>query len=93
MKNTLDGINNRLDETESNQQFGRQGVKNTQSDQKKEIIIINKNSLRDLQIEIKHNNVCITGVLGAGKRQQEIDNLFEEIMTENFLNLVMQIDM
>ena len=35
-KNTLEGINNVLDEAENQEQFGRQGRKNTQSEQQKE---------------------------------------------------------
>ena len=36
---------------------------------------------------MKHNNICIMGIPGE-ESEQGIKNLFEEIMTENFLNLV-----
>ena len=35
---------------------------------------------------MKHNNICIIGIPGEEK-EQGIENLFEKIITENFLNL------
>ena len=40
---------------------------------------------------MKCNNIHIIGVPGE-ERKQGIENLFEEIMTENFLNLVKEND-
>ena len=37
---------------------------------------------------MKHNNICIIRASEGGESEQGIKNLFEEIMTENFLNLV-----
>ena len=37
---------------------------------------------------MKHNNTHITGIPEGGESEQEIKNLFEEIMTKDFLNLV-----
>ena len=40
---------------------------------------------------MKHSNIQIIGV-PKGEQQQEIENLFEQIMKENFPNLVREID-
>lgn len=37
---------------------------------------------------MKCNNICITGVPEGKEREQGIENLFEEVMTENIPNLV-----
>ena len=37
---------------------------------------------------MKHNNIHIIGLLEGEGREQGIKNLFEEIMTENFPNLM-----
>ena len=36
---------------------------------------------------MKHNNICIMGI-PEEESEQGIENLFEEIMTKNFPNLV-----
>ena len=36
---------------------------------------------------MKSNNIYIIGI-PEGEREQGVENLFEEIMTENFLNLM-----
>ena len=38
----------------------------------------------------KHNNIFITGIPEGEESEQEIENLFEKIMMENFPNLVKQ---
>ena len=37
---------------------------------------------------MKHNNVCIVGEPEGEERDQGTENLFAEILTENFPNLV-----
>ena len=37
---------------------------------------------------MKHNNITIIGIPEGKEREQGTENLFEEIMTENFPNLV-----
>ena len=37
-------------------------------------------------------NIWITGVLEGEEEEQEIEDLFEQIMTENFPNLAKEID-
>ena len=41
----------------------------------------------------KNSNICIIGVPEGEEKEQEIGNLFEKIMKENFPNLVREIDM
>ena len=41
---------------------------------------------------MKHNNIYIVGIPQGEESEQGIKNLFEEIMAENFLNLVKEID-
>ena len=48
--------------------------------------------LRNLWDNFKHSNIQITGVPEGEKEEQEIENLFEQIMKENFPNLVKEID-
>ena len=40
----------------------------------------------------KHTNIWITGVPEGEEEEQEIENLFEKIMKENFPNLVKEIN-
>ena len=40
---------------------------------------------------LKHSDIQIIGV-PEGEEQEEIENLFEQIMTENFPNLAKEID-
>ena len=46
---------------------------------------MNEDSLREL-----HNNICSIGRPEREEKEHGIENLFEKIMTENFLNLVRQ---
>ena len=48
-------------------------------------------SLRNLRDNFKRSNIWIVGVPGE-EEEQEIENLFENIMKENFPNLVKEID-
>ena len=41
---------------------------------------------------MKCYNICIIGIPGGEESKQGIEKLFEEIMTENFLNLVKEKD-
>ena len=51
----------------------------------------NEERLRNLQNIFKHSNIRIIGVPGE-EEKQKIENLFEQIMKENFPNLVKEID-
>ena len=65
---------------------------NIQPGQKAETRIQKNEKLRNLGDNFKHSNIQITGV-PEEEAEQEIENLFEKIMKENFPNLVKEIDM
>ena len=48
--------------------------------------------LRNLQDNFKCSNIWITGLPQGEGEEQEIENLFEQIMKENFPNLAKVID-
>ena len=48
--------------------------------------------MRNLWDKLKHSNIWIIGVPEGEEQQQEIENLFEQIMKENFPNVAMEID-
>ena len=52
----------------------------------------NGERLRNLQDIFKCSNIRIIGVPEGEEQQQEIENLFEQTMKENFPNLVKEID-
>ena len=67
---------------------------NIQPEQNEEIRIQkNEESLRNLWDNFQHSNIRITGVPEREEEEQEIDNLFEQIMKENFPNLPKELDM
>ena len=47
----------------------------------------NEERLRNLQDNFKHSNIWIVGVPEGEEEEQEVENLFENIMKENFHNL------
>ena len=52
----------------------------------------NEESLRNLQDNCKHSHIRIIGVPKVEEEEQEIENLFENVMKENFPNLAKEID-
>ena len=52
----------------------------------------NEESLRNTLDNSKYNNIHITGITEGEETKQGIENLFEEIMTANFHNLVKEKD-
>ena len=48
--------------------------------------------LRDLQDIFKRSNIRILGVPEGEEEEQNIENVFEQIMKENFPNLAKEID-
>ena len=52
----------------------------------------NEEGLRNLQDNFKPYNIQIIGVPEGEEEEQEIENLFENILKENFLNLAKEID-
>ena len=55
-------------------------------------ILHNENRLRELSDSIKHNNIHIIGILEEEEKEKGEENLFEEIIIENFPNLGMETD-
>ena len=53
----------------------------------------NEERLRNLQDIFKCSNIRIIGVPEGEEEEQEIENLFEQIMKENFPNLAKEIDL
>ena len=52
----------------------------------------NEERLRNLRDIFNHSNIQIIGVPEGGEEGQAIENLFEQIMKENFPNLAKEID-
>ena len=52
----------------------------------------NEERLRNLQDILKRSNIWIIGVPEGEEEEQKNENLFEQIMKENFLNLAKEID-
>ena len=52
----------------------------------------NEERLRNLQDNFKHSNIRIISMPEGEEEEQEIENLFENIMKENFPNLAKEID-
>ena len=52
----------------------------------------NEERLRNLQDILKHSNIRIIGVPAGEEEEQQIENLFEQIMKENFPSLAKEID-
>ena len=65
---------------------------NIQPEKNEETRILKNESLRNLW-DFKHSNIQIIGVPGGEEQQQVIENLVEQIMKENFPNLVKEIDL
>ena len=66
---------------------------NTQSEHQREKNFLINNNLKNICDNMKHNSNFIIGLPGEEReREQGMENLFEEIMTENFPNLVKEED-
>ena len=52
----------------------------------------NEQRLRNLQDILKRSNIRIIGVPEGEEEEQKIENLFEQIMKENFPSLAKEID-
>ena len=75
---------NNLEQKEKNKHPSRTKWRNKNSKKRE--------SLTNLWDSLKHSNIWIIGVPEGEEEQQEIENLFEQIMKENFPNLVKEID-
>ena len=87
MKNTLEGINSRITETEEQiNDLEDRMVEVTATERNIEKRTKrNEDSLRDCWDNIKRSNIGITGVPEGEEKGPE--KIFEEIIAENFLNM------
>ena len=63
-----------------------------QNNKKKRESKKNEGSVSSLWDNFKQSNIHITGVPEGEEKEQEIGNLYEKIVKENFPNLVQEID-
>ena len=89
LKNTVEGMKSRLDEAEDRiSELEDKVEKNTQKEQEKEKRLRkNEEGLREMQDNMKRNNIHIIGI-PEGEEEQGIENMFENVMMENFPNLM-----
>ena len=89
MKENVQGTNSDQD---PNQRCRPEDERNIWPEQNEETRIQkNEGRLRNLWDNIKHTNIWTIG-MPEGEEEQEIENLFERIMKENFPNLAKEID-
>ena len=62
-------------------------VKITAPEQNKQKRMKRNESLRDIYDNIKHTNICITGVPEQEKRKKRSEKIFDEIIAKNFPNM------
>ena len=89
MKNTLEGINSRLYDTEewiSELEDRMVEITATKLNKEKRMKR-NKDSLRDLWDNIKWNNIHIIGVPEGEEREKGPEKIFEDIIAEKFHNM------
>lgn len=53
----------------------------------------NEDSLRNLRDSIKYTNVCMVGIPEGEKKEKVRENIFDNIISENILNLGKETDM
>ena len=70
----------------------KQKTTNQNSKKKKKTLEKNEDRPRNLWDIFKYSNIQVIGVPEGEEKEQEIENLFEKIMKENFPNLVKEID-
>ena len=94
IKENTQGINSEGKETRTQvNDLEQKGEINIQLEQNEETRIQkNEERLRNLWDNFKHSNIRIIGVPEGEEQEQEIKNLFEQIMKENFPNLAKKID-
>ena len=93
MKENVEGINSDRKETGTQMNGVDQKEERNIQPEKNEETRIQKSEkrLRNLQDIFKHSNILIIG-MPEEEEEQELENLLEEIMKENFPNLAKEID-
>ena len=88
MKTTLEGINSRITEAEERiSDLEDRMVEFTATEHNKEKKMKRNDSLRDLWDNIKSNNILIIDVPEGEEREKGPEEIFEEIIVENFPNM------
>ena len=93
-KENIQGTSRDAKETETQiNSVDQKEERNIQPEKKEETRILkNEERLRNLQDILKCSNIRIIGVPEGEEVEQTIENLFEQIMKENFSNLAKEID-
>ena len=94
IKKNMQGTNSEGKETRTPKNSVDQKEELNIQPQQNEEIRIQKNEemLRNLQDILKHSNIRIVGVPEGEEEEQKMENLFEQIMKENFPSLAKEID-
>ena len=94
IKENVQGTNSDAKETGTQiNSVDQKEEKNIQPEKNEETKIQkNEERLRNLQDIFKRSNIRIIGVPEGEEEEQKIENLFEQIMRENFPNLSKEID-
>ena len=89
IKNALEGITSKLDEAENwiSKLEDKVEKKHPERARKGKEAQKNEEAIREMQDNMKHNNIRIIGIPEGEEEEQGIEILFEKIMTENFPNL------
>ena len=94
IKKSIQGTNSEWKETGTHINYLEQKEEiNIQPEQNEETRIQkNEERLRNLRDNFKHSNICIIRVPEGEEEEQEIENIFEKTMKENFPNLAKEIN-
>ena len=95
MKNILESINSRQDNTEgqiSDLEDGVADITQAKQEKRKKRILKNNDSLRDFRDNIKCTHFHVIGGPRRRKLRERRSNFFEEILAENFHNLEKEIN-
>src|SRR3712207_3613568 len=95
IKKNLDALNSRADNMEeriSNLEDGN--IELLQAEEEREARLKrNEETLRELSDTIRRCNIRIIGIPEGEEKEKGAENLFKEIMAENFPNLVREMDL
>ena len=93
IKNNLQGNDSRVGEARTKSMIWNiRKQKTTMQNNKKKKDQKNEDSISSLWDTVKRSNICIIGVPEGEEKEQEIGNISEKIVKENFPNLVKEID-
>ena len=93
IKENIQGTNSEGKETRTPiNDFKQKEEISIQPERNEETIQKHEERLSNLQENLKHSKIWILGVPEGEEEKQEIENLFETIIKENFPNLVKVID-